>query len=340
MIPSYTIAEGASYHGRDDLVARALAHADRIEARYEFNGPRAHGVAIRALDLYARGQLDRARAVIRRGMDALSLRAATAVLARYVPMLADALDDESLVTPEIIAEFAAARLHARHADDAVILGAAAFWALRRGQPARALTDLRRALAFVKRPIVHADGTVLLAAQHLPIAELSLLDAFVDPAARDTDDVLGRAHALMAAAVVARRRGDTAAATAAALEAADRYRDRGRPLNEAHALEHAGRTHAARDLYERCGAIGWARRLGATAASSGETKSALSTRELDVARLIADGLGNAAIGERLSISTKTVEKHVASIYDKLGVRSRAQVALFLSGARERAEAPSA
>jgi DNA-binding NarL/FixJ family response regulator len=64
--------------------------------------------------------------------------------------------------------------------------------------------------------------------------------------------------------------------------------------------------------------------------------ALSSRELDVARLICEGLGNSAIAERLSITTKTVEKHVGSIYDKLGVRSRAQVARLLWGALERAE----
>jgi DNA-binding NarL/FixJ family response regulator len=43
-----------------------------------------------------------------------------------------------------------------------------------------------------------------------------------------------------------------------------------------------------------------------------------------------GLGNAAIAERLSIAKKTVEKHVASIYDKL-VRSRAQLAGLLARA---------
>ena len=45
----------------------------------------------------------------------------------------------------------------------------------------------------------------------------------------------------------------------------------------------------------------------------------------VTAMIAEGLGNPAIGEQLSISVKTVEKHVASIFEKLGVRSRAQVA---------------
>jgi DNA-binding CsgD family transcriptional regulator len=52
---------------------------------------------------------------------------------------------------------------------------------------------------------------------------------------------------------------------------------------------------------------------------------LSERESTVAAFVAAGLGNTAIAERLSISKKTVEKHVGSIYDKLGVRTRAQLA---------------
>ena len=40
-------------------------------------------------------------------------------------------------------------------------------------------------------------------------------------------------------------------------------------------------------------------------------------------LITEGLGNAAIGERLSISEKTVRNHITHIFDKIGVESRAQ-----------------
>jgi DNA-binding CsgD family transcriptional regulator/tetratricopeptide (TPR) repeat protein len=332
LIPSYTIAEGASYHGRDDLAARALAHADRIEARHALSGPRAHGFAVRALDFYSRGKLESARRVMRGGTDAPRIRSATAVLARHAPFIADALDDESLVTPEIEAEFAAARQRARHADDAVTIAAAAFWSLRLGQRVSALTDIRTALGCLPHPIVHADSVILLAAQHLPLAELHALETFTDPTARDAGDTLGRAHALAAAAIVARRRGDPGAAETAGLEAAGMYRRAGRPLDEARALEHAGHSLAARELYERCGAVGWAKRLAVTdsALTSSLAKHALSSRELDVARLMAEGLGNSAIGERLSITTKTVEKHIGSIYDKLGVRSRPQVALLVSG----------
>jgi len=42
-----------------------------------------------------------------------------------------------------------------------------------------------------------------------------------------------------------------------------------------------------------------------------------------------GLTNTEIAERLSINSKTVEKHLASIFVKLGIRSRAQIAAFVA-----------
>ncbi|HEV7766340.1 MAG TPA: alpha/beta fold hydrolase [Thermoanaerobaculia bacterium] len=56
-------------------------------------------------------------------------------------------------------------------------------------------------------------------------------------------------------------------------------------------------------------------------------AALSPRERDVLALLSDGLDNVQIGERLSISEKTVRNHVSRIYDKLGVWTRAQAVVF-------------
>jgi predicted ATPase/DNA-binding NarL/FixJ family response regulator len=52
---------------------------------------------------------------------------------------------------------------------------------------------------------------------------------------------------------------------------------------------------------------------------------LAAREVDVARLIADGLSNKEIGARLFISQPTVATHVRNIMNKLGYNSRAQIA---------------
>jgi HD-GYP domain-containing protein (c-di-GMP phosphodiesterase class II) len=54
---------------------------------------------------------------------------------------------------------------------------------------------------------------------------------------------------------------------------------------------------------------------------------LSEREIEVLRLVADGCSNPEIAERLVISRRTAEHHVQHIYAKLGVSSRAAVALF-------------
>jgi DNA-binding CsgD family transcriptional regulator len=52
-------------------------------------------------------------------------------------------------------------------------------------------------------------------------------------------------------------------------------------------------------------------------------AALTDRETDVLDLLAEGLSNQRIAERLGISPHTVKFHIASIYDKLDARTRTQ-----------------
>lgn len=53
------------------------------------------------------------------------------------------------------------------------------------------------------------------------------------------------------------------------------------------------------------------------------KLGLSTRELEVLQLIADGLSNQEIAEKLFLSTNTVKTHSSRIFEKLDVRRRTQ-----------------
>jgi NarL family two-component system response regulator LiaR len=54
---------------------------------------------------------------------------------------------------------------------------------------------------------------------------------------------------------------------------------------------------------------------------------LSDRELEVLRLIADGMNNAEIAEKLIISEKTVKSHVSNILSKLHLADRTQAAVY-------------
>jgi len=57
-----------------------------------------------------------------------------------------------------------------------------------------------------------------------------------------------------------------------------------------------------------------------------TTPSLTGRELAILHLLADGLTAAAIGRRLGVSPRTVQKHLENLYRKLGVRDRLQAVL--------------
>jgi DNA-binding NarL/FixJ family response regulator len=79
------------------------------------------------------------------------------------------------------------------------------------------------------------------------------------------------------------------------------------------------------------------------ARSGERPPAatLTRRELQVALAVLDGASNREIGQKLGLGEQTVKNHLSSIFDKLGVSSRLELALYavhhrLAGARNQPE----
>ena len=86
--------------------------------------------------------------------------------------------------------------------------------------------------------------------------------------------------------------------------------------------------AARAEFERIGAAPDVARVDAlTRATPRRDPHGLTPRELEVLELLATGRTNRAIGERLFISEKTVARHVANIFTKVGVSSRAAATAF-------------
>ena len=96
---------------------------------------------------------------------------------------------------------------------------------------------------------------------------------------------------------------------------------------------------ARAMFERLGAPTWAQQASSELARVGPRRRApdeLTATELRVAELAATGMTNREVAQVTYMSAKTVEAHLASVYRKLGIRSRAQLgarvaALGLTGA---------
>jgi DNA-binding NarL/FixJ family response regulator len=73
------------------------------------------------------------------------------------------------------------------------------------------------------------------------------------------------------------------------------------------------------------------RLARKAIGAGRSRSAeserLTAREREVLRLLALGLSNDEIGEKLVITKRTVQNHVSAVYGKLGLASRSEAVLY-------------
>lgn len=113
--------------------------------------------------------------------------------------------------------------------------------------------------------------------------------------------------------------------AAACFAAARHDEAAMLVDEAVAIwgDLAATNHIARlDAMARANGV---RRRRSRPAGATHGWDALSPKELEVVELVADGLSNPVIGERLYISRRTVESHLSHVFTKLGLANRAQLA---------------
>jgi DNA-binding CsgD family transcriptional regulator/tetratricopeptide (TPR) repeat protein len=177
-----------------------------------------------------------------------------------------------------------------------------------------------------------------AAVTLPIAaalvgpgdEQTLCEAATRVFGETTD--AGRGTLALLRAVFAARNGDATAAALYGESARDAYESAGWHLFAAIATLCAGDVEAARARFAAMSAPGewrrWSTLLSVPPAGA-PSRPTLSPREHAVAQMIADGASNAEIAQECGVSRKTIEKHVNSIFAKLGVRSRTQIATFVA-----------
>jgi ATP/maltotriose-dependent transcriptional regulator MalT len=149
--------------------------------------------------------------------------------------------------------------------------------------------------------------------------------------------------LVAAAAQARgrlhlERGRAAAALESLTMARTQWQDIGAPLAVAKVRQLLARTHellgnARLAEIERAAVAETLRRLGVVGQTGGTDTAArvlpggITPREADVLGLVALGLGNREVADALVLSEKTVARHLANLYRKLGVNSRTAAAAY-------------
>ncbi|MGB6518703.1 MAG: AAA family ATPase [Candidatus Cybelea sp.] len=145
------------------------------------------------------------------------------------------------------------------------------------------------------------------------------------AATDPGHIAAKAHLTLFDARVAHVNREQAAKPLA-MDAAAQFAAIGWPWEHAQALELAGRYAEALALYRQHGFLRHARDLeaGRRRARHRASTRRLTPREAEIAQLAAQGMSNRAIAAQLFIGERTVETHIAAIFDRFDLTSRTQL----------------
>ena len=216
----------------------------------------------------------------------------------------------------------------------------------------AQSDIDAAAASIRRAFAEATDDLVRARLLEPQVEIALAAGDLVAARDAADRIAGLAEAFGAPllrAMAARSdgavrlaAGDVDGALGVLRRAWDTWRELVAPYEAARVRILVGRAclelgdldgaalefEAARDVFERLGAIPDLARLERESGERiPERAGGLSPREVEVLRLVAAGNTNRAIAEGLSISERTVDRHVSNIFTKLDVSTRAAATAF-------------
>ena len=198
------------------------------------------------------------------------------------------------------------------------------------------------------PVAHVLGEALVAVGRLDDA-LGVAEALRGCPVGDRPWC--RAMAGRCVALVASARGDHQGARNAIADALEAHDELPEPFEHARALHLQGRLERrargwgsaraalieALERFDALGAARWAEKAAADIATlpgrRPADKHTLTTRENEIAQLVAAGLANKEVAARLFVSLRSVEANLSKVYAKLGVRSRSELARRLSRSGE-------
>jgi DNA-binding NarL/FixJ family response regulator len=216
--------------------------------------------------------------------------------------------------------------------------------LARGRPADAARALEHELDIVADPVrrarllpAYVDAVVATGRADRAAAAADEIDRL----AADLGTARARAVALEARAVVALARGDARAARGHARRAAAAFAAIELPYDAARTVLLEARAYLAlhdpaaamrvlrpvREVFARLGAAAALAEVDALEREARAPSHGLTVREAEVLRVVVTGASNKAVAARLGISERTVERHLSSVFAKLGVRSRTEAAAF-------------
>jgi DNA-binding NarL/FixJ family response regulator len=243
----------------------------------------------------------------------------------------------------------AAQLLAGHEGDPYAIQPIARLHLARGEVKLAAAVLRRYLARYGEGILQAQVLALLAEAEIAAGHLDDARAICErlrATATQSRAPFVRALAAFCAGMVPDGSGsddqtehlelalDGFAAAGLRFEEARARLELARTLSETNAEVAIAEARTAFERFDELSAARHAdeaasllRKLGASGRSRPRGAGTLSTRESEVLELLAEGLSNERIADRLYISRRTAEHHVSNILTKLGLSSRSEAAAY-------------
>jgi DNA-binding NarL/FixJ family response regulator len=315
------------------------------EALGEFDSivPELHGAHLPSLEILAyanaaivharAGRLRVARELVERGL-AIPEPTTTGpiALAAAGVWIGHALCDDDLATRAASEELVEAAFASRiNTTLGRLAGPYARWLDATGRAKEAKSVLRRAVDALHAPL-GATETILTAAELGDALTRRAAFAFIPTLESISHLQIYAATAEHLRALQARAANAIPRAYAHAANAARRYRALGWSLHEARSLELAGEHATPAQRYAAAEAVVDLRRI-----------DPLSAREREIAALVAAGASNKVIAADLSVSQRTIEKYLTSIYAKLRLRNRSELAALIgraATARPRSSGPAA